>query len=94
MIRLTRLNNQPFLVNSDLIKFVESSPDTTLTLLNNEKVIVRESSEQVMERILLFRRAVLGQAGVFAPNPAAGLDGQVPTSPGARDASAEEKMRG
>ncbi len=59
MIQLTRLNNKPLAVNSDLIKFVEQAPDTVLTLINGEKVIVRESAEQVLERILQFRREIL-----------------------------------
>jgi len=59
MIHLTRLNSSSLIVNSDLIKFVEQSPDTVITLLNGEKVIVREGAEKVLERIIEFRRAVL-----------------------------------
>lgn len=59
MIRLTRLNNQAFIVNSDLIKFVEQSPDTLLTLINGEKIVVRETAEQILERLIAFRRSVL-----------------------------------
>jgi flagellar protein FlbD len=59
MIQLTRLNNIPLTVNSDLIKFVEQSPDTVITLANGEKIVVRESPRQVIERIVQFRRAVL-----------------------------------
>lgn len=59
MIRLTRLNNQAFIVNSDLIKFVEQSPDTLLTLVTGEKIVVRETAEQVLERFIAFRRSVL-----------------------------------
>jgi len=59
MIRLTRLNHQSFLVNSDLIKFVEQSPDTLITLLSGDKIVVRESREQILERIVEFRRTVL-----------------------------------
>jgi flagellar protein FlbD len=65
MIRLTRLNNQPLVVNSDLIKCVENAPDTVLTLVTGEKIIVRETTDQVLERVIDFRRAVL--AGL-APN--------------------------
>jgi flagellar protein FlbD len=65
MISLTRLNNQPLVVNADLIKWVENAPDTVLTLVNGEKIIVRESTELVIERVIAFRRAVL--AGL-APN--------------------------
>jgi len=59
MIQLTRLNNSPLIVNSDLIKFVEQSPDTVITLINGEKILVREAAEKVLERIVRFRRAVL-----------------------------------
>ena len=43
MIQLTRLNGNPIALNSDLIKFVENAPDTVITLINGEKIIVRES---------------------------------------------------
>jgi flagellar protein FlbD len=59
MIRLTRLNNQPLTVNSDLIKFVEQSPDTLITLITGEKIVVRESSEEILARLIEFRRSVL-----------------------------------
>jgi flagellar protein FlbD len=59
MIRLTRLNNQALTVNSDLIKFVEQSPDTLITLVSGEKIVVRESAEEVLARIVEFRRSVL-----------------------------------
>lgn len=59
MIQLTRLNNSPLTVNSDLIKFVECSPDTLITLLNGEKLLVRESPDEVRSRIVEFRRSVL-----------------------------------
>jgi flagellar protein FlbD len=63
MILLTRLNNQSLTVNSDLIKFIEQSPDTVITLLNGEKLLVRESPIQVRDRIVEFRRSVFG--GIF-----------------------------
>jgi flagellar protein FlbD len=59
MIRLTRLNNQAFSVNSDLIKFVEQSPDTLITLINGEKIVVKENVEEILRRIVAFRRSVL-----------------------------------
>lgn len=69
MIHLTRLNSQPIAVNSDLIKFVESAHDTVLTLLNGEKVVVREQPDEVIHRIIEFRRTVL--AGIPSMNQAA-----------------------
>lgn len=59
MIRLTRLNNQALTVNSDLIKFVEQSPDTLITLVTGEKIVVRETVEEVLTRLVEFRRSVL-----------------------------------
>ena len=69
MIHLTRLNSQAFAVNSDLIKFIENAPDTVLTLTNGEKIIVRESTEQVVESIIRFRRAVLSGLLALAHDP-------------------------
>jgi len=59
MIQLTRLNQHPLVVNSDLIKFVEQAPDTVITLLNGDKIVVRESAQDVLERVVQFRRSVL-----------------------------------
>jgi flagellar protein FlbD len=59
MIELTRLNGRPMVVNSDLIKTAEASPDTMLTLINGEKLIVREEIAEVVERILVYRARLL-----------------------------------
>jgi flagellar protein FlbD len=71
MIQLTRLNNQPLVVNSDLIKFVEKAPDTVLTLTTGEKIVVLESSEQVLEKVIEFRRTVLSGVTLNARTPEA-----------------------
>ena len=63
MIELTRLNNHPFLLNPDLIKWIENTPDTVLTLVSGEKVLVSESSARVVERIVEFRRSILSGLG-------------------------------
>ena len=59
MIELTRLNGTPMVLNSDLIKTAESSPDTMLTLIHGEKLIVRETITEVMERVLAYRARLL-----------------------------------
>lgn len=59
MIQLTRLNNHPLVVNSDLIKLVEQAPDTVITLLSGEKIVVRESAHDVIALVIQFRRSVL-----------------------------------
>jgi flagellar protein FlbD len=62
MIELTRLNSSSLVVNSDLIQYVESAPDTTLTLVNGEKVVVRESAAEVIDLAIAFRGRVMGDA--------------------------------
>jgi flagellar protein FlbD len=59
MIELTRLNGTPMLLNSDLIKTAEASPDTMLTLINGEKLIVREQLSEVLDRVLAYRAILL-----------------------------------
>jgi len=59
MIQLTRLNNQPLVVNSELIKFLEQSPDTVLTLVTGEKIIVRETPDEVLKKVIAFRQTIL-----------------------------------
>ncbi len=71
MIQLTRLNNHPLALNSDLIKFVEQAPDTVITLVNGEKLVVRESSQDVLERVIQFRRSVLQGIMLWWDNRAA-----------------------
>jgi flagellar protein FlbD len=46
------------IVNSDLIKFVEQAPDTVITLLNGEKILVRESAEEIAARVVQFRQSL------------------------------------
>ncbi len=84
MIQLTRLNNARLAVNCDLIKYVEAAPDTVITLLNGEKLIVRETTEQVVERVRDFRRSILLGSVAGAANPAglaSGADTQKPVAP-------------
>ena len=59
MIEVTRLNGNPMVLNSDLIKTAEASPDTMLTLINGEKLIVRESCAEVTERVIAYRARLL-----------------------------------
>jgi len=70
MIRLTRLNGNPLVVNSDLIKYAEASPDTMLTLINGEKVVVLESCEEVISRTIAYRAQVFAEAASCQPGPA------------------------
>jgi len=70
MIHLTRLNNAPITINSDLIKFVEQSPDSVITLLNGEKILVREPLDEIVKRMVEFRRRVLSGMNAWSQIPA------------------------
>ena len=59
MIYLTRLNKVRVVVNSDLIKFVEETPDTVVTLVSGEKLVVTETVEELVEKIIGFRRHLM-----------------------------------
>jgi flagellar protein FlbD len=72
MIRLSRLNGQVIAVNPDLITWIEVTPDTTLSLLGGDKVMVRESLEEVIDRVVAFRKEIGDQA--YPPSGAV-LDG-------------------
>lgn len=62
MVRLTRLNGSEVVINADLIEFVETTPDTLLTLVTGKKIPVRETTEEVIQQVVSYRRA-LGSAG-------------------------------
>ena len=68
MIELTRLNGRPIVLNSDLIKTAEASPDTMLTLINGEKLIVREETTEVVERVLAYRARLLAAVAKRLPS--------------------------
>ena len=58
MITVTRLNDKPFVVNAELIRTVESNPDTTITLINGDHFIVKESMENVVALAVEYGRSL------------------------------------
>lgn len=56
MIKLTRLGGEPFILNADLIRYVESRPDTFVTLTTGERVIVTETMDDVVERAIEYQQ--------------------------------------
>ena len=58
MIKLTRLNRSPLVLNSDLIEHMEVTPDTVITLTTGQKLMVLESAEEVVARVIEFRRSI------------------------------------
>ncbi len=66
MIFLSKLNGDTFALNDDLIETIESRPDTTITLLNGKKIIVKESLEDVFQKVLDFRKVSFASLGAMA----------------------------
>jgi flagellar protein FlbD len=62
MIELTRLNGEHMVVNSDLIRYAEASPDTVITLVTGDKIVVTESTDELIERVVAFRSRLLRSA--------------------------------
>ena len=58
MIHLTRLNRVPLVLNSDLIEHIETTPDTVISLTNGQKFVVLETVDEIIGRVIGFRRAV------------------------------------
>jgi flagellar protein FlbD len=58
MIELKKLNDQAFIVNSDLIEFIEKTPDTVITLTTGRKIVVRESVDEVVKKVIKYRRFI------------------------------------
>ena len=64
MITVTRFDHSDFIVNADLIEIVESLPDTHITLVTGKKLLVKETADEIVARVIEFRR----MAGIF-PRP-------------------------
>jgi flagellar protein FlbD len=58
MISLTRLNRTPLYVNPDLIQHMEATPDTVITLTSGNNFMVRETPEEIINRIVSYRRRI------------------------------------
>ncbi len=56
MISVTRLNDQPLVINAELIKTVESTPDTLITLINGDRMMVKESLEEIVRKAVEYGR--------------------------------------
>ncbi|MGA2797887.1 MAG: flagellar FlbD family protein [Thermoguttaceae bacterium] len=57
MIKLTRLSGEPFILNAELIEYVEARPDTFVTLTTGQRVVVAESMDEVMRRAVAYQQA-------------------------------------
>ncbi len=63
MIKLTKFNSDSkkegeFILNAELIQTIETTPDTVITLVNEKKFIVEEAADEVVRRVMKYRRAL------------------------------------
>ncbi|QDU88226.1 Flagellar protein (FlbD) [Pirellulimonas nuda] len=56
MIRLTRLDGEPFVLNAELIKYVESRPDTFVTLTTGDRLVVQQTPDEVVRRAVEYQQ--------------------------------------
>ena len=80
MIHLTRINRSSFVLNSDLIEHIEATPDTLISLTTGQKLIVQESADEVIQRVIRFRRQIL--CGVNRCSVNMGVAAQVESASG------------
>jgi flagellar protein FlbD len=59
MIEVTRLGNQPIVINADLIEFVEQTPDTMISTTSGKRVMVQESVQEVITRVIEYRKCCI-----------------------------------
>jgi flagellar protein FlbD len=60
MIQLTKINGHQITLNPDLIEFIEETPDTVITLTNNDKIVVKDRMTEIIEKVVHYRRMVAG----------------------------------
>ncbi len=57
MIKVSRINGKRFVINCDLIELVEETPDTVITLTTGKKLVIKESVDEVIEKVIKFKRS-------------------------------------
>ena len=70
MIYVTRLNHTPVVLNSDLIEHVETTPDTVISMTTGQKMMVLESADEIIQRVIRFRRSILSAENLDTGSPA------------------------
>jgi len=64
LIRVHRLNDQEFLVNCELIEFVEETPNTVISMVSGRKLVVSETNEEVQNLIIEYKRKIFVSNGI------------------------------
>lgn len=61
MIKVTRINDSDLVINADLIEFVEAIPDTIISLTTGKKIMVRNTPDEIIEKVAAFKRLSAGR---------------------------------
>jgi flagellar protein FlbD len=72
MIQVTRLNNSVLQINAETIQSVEANPDTVITFINRDRLLVKEPVEEVAQRIVQYRRILMAQPDRGRPSVGGG----------------------
>ena len=79
MITLTRLSGSKFVLNSDLIERIDSTPDSVVTLIDGKKYVVCESLEDIIEAVRGYRSQVIAFGSQLAETPRRAAEPDRPT---------------
>ncbi len=63
MISVTRLNGKRFVINAELIRYIENTPDTMITLISGDKVMVKETLEEIVAKSIEYKRQIYSFIG-------------------------------
>lgn len=66
MILLKKINCAPIALNSDLIEYIEETPDTVITLTNGDRVVVQEPMSEIIEKVVEYRCRISGSVQAAA----------------------------
>lgn len=58
MIEVTRMNSTKIMLNAELIEMVEETPDTVITLTTGKKLIVKESKQEIKDRVIFYKKEI------------------------------------
>ncbi len=64
MIEVRKLNDQIIIVNSDYIEFIESTPDTVITLTTGKKLVLKDSVDEIVKKVIQYRRSLNEGLGI------------------------------
>lgn len=76
MIQLTKINGAGIVLNSDLIEYIEETPDTVITISNGDKVVVKDRMSEIIDKVVRYRRLIA--CLVRMERPCSGNDDEAP----------------